>query len=941
MSEARGLIVTADEFGRSPGVNRGIVDAHREGVVTGASVLVRMPGADDAARRSKDNPGLALGLQVDIGEWVCREGRWDAAYTRVSPDDPDAVATEAADQLGAFRDLFGRDPEWLCSHQSVHRSEPARSVLLAQARELQVPLRDFTRGLFVCTEFFGQTSKGEPFEAGITVERLVKLVGNLPPGITELICHPGCLDDGAGTYGAEREEELRVLTDPRIRAALLAHGVELRSFREVGRGLPVEAVASESSFRNRGRSAYSRGDYERAEYWFRSGVALDDSQPGAWLWLSRAQMRNGRTGAAKVSAQRAVELLPDWPHALLHLADLLAGEGDEQGAATFLERALECSNGDREILGGVVRRLLRVEDAACVGRVATRLVRDHPGGVEEALAEAILLWRSGRKGAAARVLARHSRSGQGGSAAASFYLDVGEPRKAWEAVRPTNGRPMDGGLLVRVAQALRRSGELPLAWEAFEQVLTSDPGHASARDWRDRVVGEIHVLTGAWQPSVRSSPGRYEPLEGRVLHLVGKSLPHTQTGYSVRTRYVTLSQQDAGLDPHVATQLGFPWDQGVEEVSLFEEVMGVPHHRLVSGGPPPRRMDDRLDRNLASLVPLVRRLRPEVLHAASDYRNALLALALRRVFGIPVVYEVRGFWEETWRSKQKQSGSEEAPAYRWRREMEIECMRAADRVVTLADVMKEELVARGIHEDRIAVVPNAVDPLAFGPSGPDVQLARGLGFKAGDVVLGYVSSLTAYEGIPCLVEAVATLARRGHPVRGLVVGDGEERSSLEALVRRSGLEGRFVFTGRVPHADVARYYGLIDVFVVPRTADRVCRLVTPLKPYEAMAMGRTVVVSGVEALREMVIPGRTGLVFRPEDPTSLVEVVEPLLGDAARRTALGDAARKWVSENRTWRQNGVRYARLFEGIRSGVARSRGRFPLAGAGSGQEARKVGA
>jgi glycosyltransferase involved in cell wall biosynthesis/predicted glycoside hydrolase/deacetylase ChbG (UPF0249 family)/Flp pilus assembly protein TadD len=941
MSEPRLLIVTADEFGRSPVVNEGIVDAHREGVVTGASVLVRMPGAADAARLAGDHPRLALGLQLDLGEWAFREGRWDVVHTRVPPDDADAVAAEAADQLGCFRELFGRDPDWLCSHQSVHRSEPARSVLLAQARELQIPLRDFTREVFVCTEFFGQTSKGEPFPAGITVERLVKLVGNLPRGITELVCHPGYTGDGAGNYGVEREEELRVLTDPRVRAALVAHGVELHSFDRVARRMSLRAVASESSFRDRGRGAYSRGDYEKAEYWFRSGVALDGSRGGAWLWLSRAQMRNGRTAAARISAERAVELLPEWSHALLHMADLLLGEGDAKGGVAFLERALECSNGDREVLGGVVRRLLRLEDAGSVGRVATRLVRDHPGGVEGVLAEALLLWRTGRRGDASRVLARHAGSNGGLSAAASFYLDVGEPRRAWETVRSANGRPVDAALLVRVAHGLRRSGELPLAWEAFERALASDPGHTSASEWRDRVVGEIHVLTGAWESSVRSSPGRYQPLEGRVLHLVGKSLPHVQTGYSVRTRYVTLSQQDAGLDPHVVTQLGFPWDQGVEEVSLFEEVMGVPHHRLVSAAPIPRRMDDRLDRNLASLVPLVRRLRPDVLHAASDYRNALLALALRRIFGIPVVYEVRGFWEETWRSKQGPSGSEDAPAYRWRREMEIECMRAADRVVTLADVMKGELVARGIQEDRIAVVPNAVDPLAFGPSTPDVQLARGLGFEAGDVVLGYVSSLTAYEGIPCLVEAVATLAQRGHRVRGLVVGDGEERLPLEALVRRSGLEGRFVFTGRVPHAEVARYYGLIDIFVVPRTSDRVCRLVTPLKPYEAMAMGRAVVVSGVEALREMVIPGGTGLVFRPDDPASLVEVIEPLLGDAGRRAALGEAARRWVSENRNWRQNGVRYARLYEGLRSGGGRSRGRVNPNGAVHGVEAREVGA
>jgi glycosyltransferase involved in cell wall biosynthesis len=186
------------------------------------------------------------------------------------------------------------------------------------------------------------------------------------------------------------------------------------------------------------------------------------------------------------------------------------------------------------------------------------------------------------------------------------------------------------------------------------------------------------------------------------------------------------------------------------------------------------------------------------------------------------------------------------------------------------------------------------------------------------VVLGYVSTFTSYEGIRHLIDAAALLRRRSHRVRVLLVGDGEDLLALRAAARRAAVDdGTVIFTGRVPHDQVRALYSIIDVFVVPRTADRVSQLVTPLKPYEAMAMERALVVSGVDALREIVREGETGLVFRPEDAADLANVVEPLLADPARRLELGRAAREWVVANRTWRQNGIRYRELYEGL--GVA----------------------
>jgi glycosyltransferase involved in cell wall biosynthesis len=214
------------------------------------------------------------------------------------------------------------------------------------------------------------------------------------------------------------------------------------------------------------------------------------------------------------------------------------------------------------------------------------------------------------------------------------------------------------------------------------------------------------------------------------------------------------------------------------------------------------------------------------------------------------------------------------------------------------------------------VVPNAVDPERFTPRPRDEALAARLGFSRGETVLGYVSSMVAYEGIEHLIEATRTLRDRGRRVRLLLVGDGEERGSLEDLAARLGLlEGGVVrFTGRVPHREVGAYYSVIDVFVVPRTNDRVSQLVTPLKPYEAMAMERCLVVSGVGALLEIIEAGETGVSFRPEDPTSLADAVEPLLADPTERARLGANAREWVVANRTWQRNGQLYRALYERI---------------------------
>lgn len=235
MSPKRYLIVNADDFGQSQSVNLGIIAAHERGIVTSASLMVRWPAATEAAAYSREQPRFSLGLHFDLGEWVCRDGNWVPLYEVVPTDDRAAVAEELARQLDLFRQLMGKNPTHLDSHQHAHRSEPARSLLIEAARRLAVPLRLRSREVTYCGDFYGQMGTGEPYPEGISLAQLLKILAALPPGVTELGCHPGLGNEIDTMYRAERAAELKVLCDPRVRAAIVEEGITLCSFYNFSR----------------------------------------------------------------------------------------------------------------------------------------------------------------------------------------------------------------------------------------------------------------------------------------------------------------------------------------------------------------------------------------------------------------------------------------------------------------------------------------------------------------------------------------------------------------------------------------------------------------------------------------------------------------------------------------------------------------------------------
>jgi predicted glycoside hydrolase/deacetylase ChbG (UPF0249 family) len=241
MAAKRHLIVNADDFGHSSAVNRGVIHAHDHGIVTSASLMVRWPAAVEAAEYARNRPGLSLGLHLDFGEWVYEDENWSPVYNVVPLDEATALRNEVSRQLAAFRTLMGRDPSHIDSHQHAHLGEPARSVVLEAALELRAPVRDCNPEVHYCGRFYGQTAEGSPHTGGITSDALIEIFSQLPPGVTELACHPGEGEVPNTTYIGERAIEVKALCDAKVRSALIEMGIELCGFT----ALPDVLVSAE------------------------------------------------------------------------------------------------------------------------------------------------------------------------------------------------------------------------------------------------------------------------------------------------------------------------------------------------------------------------------------------------------------------------------------------------------------------------------------------------------------------------------------------------------------------------------------------------------------------------------------------------------------------------------------------------------------------------
>ncbi|MGH9805757.1 MAG: TIGR04063 family PEP-CTERM/XrtA system glycosyltransferase [Terriglobia bacterium] len=398
----------------------------------------------------------------------------------------------------------------------------------------------------------------------------------------------------------------------------------------------------------------------------------------------------------------------------------------------------------------------------------------------------------------------------------------------------------------------------------------------------------------------------------RILHVLDHSIP-LQSGYSFRTHAILREQRRMGwttlhlTSPKQGTYCG-P-EEVVDELRFYrtpspsKSMVSIPLVRELA-------LIEATGRKISRLVG---EMKPDIIQAHSPVLNALPAIRVGRRTKIPVVYEVRAFWEDA--AVDHGTTREGRPRYRLTRALETFAMRNADHVTTICEGLRQDIVKRGIPEARVSVIPNAVDLAAFEfDLPPDLGLKGRLGLD-GKIVIGFIGSFYAYEGLDLLLSAMPQVLRKIPEARVLLAGGGPQEPALRSLARDLGMGDKVVFTGRVPHSEIPRYYGIVDVLTYPRHSMRLTELVTPLKPLEAMARGRLVLASDVGGHRELIRDGETGILFRAGDTASLVDAIAKLFGDRDSWPRIRQQARSFVEAERNWTASVARYRPVFEALK--------------------------
>ena len=412
----------------------------------------------------------------------------------------------------------------------------------------------------------------------------------------------------------------------------------------------------------------------------------------------------------------------------------------------------------------------------------------------------------------------------------------------------------------------------------------------------------------------------------RILHVLDHGLP-IQSGYTFRTRAILTAQQRRG---HTVAAVTGP---RYNDAAVLEETIdGIDFHRTPPIAPLPAPLGEV--REVAAfakrIAAVVERFRPDVLHAHSPVIDALAASRAAKRYGVPLVYEIRAFWEDA--AVGNGTGREGSPRYRVTRALETWAVRRADAVAVICEGLRDDLIARGIDRGKITVSPNGVDLTMFGaPLAYDITLAAELSI-AGAETLGFIGSFYDYEGLDTLIAAMPTLLAERPNVRLILVGGGPMEAALRVQAAASPAAHAIRFAGRVPHDKVDRYYSLIDVLVYPRKEMRLTDLVTPLKPLEAMAQGKLVAASDVGGHRELIRDGDTGTLFAPDDSAALAASVAALLADRSGWNARRARGRAFVESERDWATNVARYDSVYQNITDSAALKPiwSRFPSASA-----------
>lgn len=397
----------------------------------------------------------------------------------------------------------------------------------------------------------------------------------------------------------------------------------------------------------------------------------------------------------------------------------------------------------------------------------------------------------------------------------------------------------------------------------------------------------------------------------KILHILDHSIP-LHSGYTFRTRAIIENQRKLGWQTehltspkhNIATKNDIT-DEIVDELHFYR---ALPESGFLSKLPVLNQwaIVTALEKRLEEIIDEVK---PDVLHAHSPALNGLAAVRVGKRYNIPVVYEIRAFWEDA--AVDHGTTTEDSLRYKLTKMLETHVIKRADAVTTICNGLRSDIVSRGITEDKVTVIPNAVDLeyFTFGKD-RDESLSRQLGLEDA-TVLGFIGSFYSYEGLSLLLDALPSIVNESPKLRVLLVGGGPQESLLKQKVNDLELQERVIFTGRVPHDQVQRYYELVDIFVYPRLSMRLTDLVTPLKPLEAMAQGRLVIASDVGGHHELIRDGENGILFKAGDAVSLADRVINLLLSRESWAGIRKVAREYVEEERNWPKSVENYQPVY------------------------------
>jgi PEP-CTERM/exosortase A-associated glycosyltransferase len=396
----------------------------------------------------------------------------------------------------------------------------------------------------------------------------------------------------------------------------------------------------------------------------------------------------------------------------------------------------------------------------------------------------------------------------------------------------------------------------------------------------------------------------------KVLHVLDHSIP-LHDGYSFRTRNILIHQRQLGIDTcHITSPKHGEVEATEEVVEGFKFYRSELPKEIYGGFKAQFEVVKKLEKRLmqAALIE-----KPNVLHAHSPALNGLAAIRVGKKLGIPVVYEIRAFWEDA--AVDNGQAKEWGLRYRLTRWLESYVMKKVQHITCICEGLRSDIVARGNSPDKVTVIPNGVNISEFKHiDKPDPEIQQRLNLD-GKFVVGFIGSFYALEGIDLLIKGFSQALKVSPDLMCVIVGGGNEAANLKLLVAESGIEGQVVFTGRVSHDVVDKYYSVIDLLLYPRKSKRITELVTPLKPLEAMAMGREFAASDVGGHRELISHGVTGHLFKADSVEAIKDIIlECFAADPSNKLKMKAAADKYVKDDRNWQNSIARYPQIYASI---------------------------